>query len=90
MRKIHADGEAMNWVQFRDQAHAIKGVASNLGLVRAANRAGELMRMADWQLKAEWRQRLSVLAGALKEGRLALDARAIHRNQPGVDEADPR
>ncbi|MBD8642964.1 response regulator [Stenotrophomonas sp. CFBP 13724] len=90
MRKAHAEGEAMDWVQFREQAHAIKGVASNLGLVRVSNRAGELMRMADWQLKAEWRQRLSVLAGALKEGRLALAARAAHRNQPGVDEADPR
>ncbi|WP_349998970.1 ATP-binding protein [Stenotrophomonas lacuserhaii] len=90
MRKAHAEGEAMNWVQFREQAHAIKGVASNLGLVRVSNRAGELMRMADWQLKAEWRQRLSVLAGALKEGRLALAARAAQRNQPGVDEADPR
>ena len=90
MRKAHAEGEGMDWVQFREQAHAIKGVASNLGLVRVSNRAGELMRMADWQLKAEWRQRLSVLAGALKEGRLALAARAAHRNQPGVDEADPR
>ncbi|MFK3847690.1 ATP-binding protein [Stenotrophomonas sp. NPDC078853] len=90
MRKAYAEGEAMDWVQFREQAHAIKGVASNLGLVRVSNRAGELMRMADWQLKAEWRQRLSVLAGALKEGRLALAARAAHRNQPGVDEADPR
>jgi two-component system sensor histidine kinase RpfC len=90
MRKAQQDGDAMNWVQFREQSHAIKGVASNLGLVRAANRAGELMRMADWQLKAEWRQRLSVLADTVKEGRLALNARAVHRSQPGVDEADPR
>lgn len=90
MRKAQQDGDAMNWVQFREQSHAIKGVASNLGLVRAANRAGELMRMADWQLKAEWRQRLSALADTVKEGRLALNARAVHRSQPGVDEADPR
>jgi len=26
----------------------------------------------------------------VKEGRLALNARAVHRSQPGVDEADPR
>ncbi|GAB3048951.1 ATP-binding protein [Stenotrophomonas tumulicola] len=90
MGKAQAEGEAMDWEQFREQAHAIKGVASNLGLVRAANRAGELMRMADWQLKAEWRQRLMVLSGAVKEGKLALDARAMQRNQAGVDEADPR
>mgnify|MGYP000860354533 CR=1 FL=1 len=90
MRRAHERGEALDWPRFRDEAHAIKGVASNLGLVRAANRAGELMRMADWQLKAEWRQRLSVLAGAINEGRLALDARAVHRSHRGVDEADPR
>ena len=89
MRRAHERGEALDWPRFRDEAHAIKGVASNLGLVRAANRAGELMRMADWQLKAEWRQRLSVL-GAINEGRLALDARAVHRSHRGVDEADPR
>lgn len=81
MRQAQADGEAMQWLRFREQAHAIKGVASNVGLVRAASRAGELMRMADWQLKAEWRQRLAVLATAINEGRHALDARVAHRNQ---------
>jgi len=64
-------------------------VTGNVGLTRASNRAGELMRMADWQLKAEWRQRLSVLQVALQEGRAALESRAQHRRQPGVDGADP-
>lgn len=81
LRKAQLDGEALRWEGFREQAHAIKGVASNVGLVRAANRAGELMRIPDWQLKAEWRERLAVLSGAINEGRLALDARARHRNQ---------
>ncbi|NIJ70645.1 response regulator [Xanthomonas sp. 60] len=89
MHKAHASGEGLRWVELREHAHAIKGVTGNVGLTRAAHRAGELMRMADWQLKAEWRQRLSVLQIALQEGRAALDARAQHRRQPGVDEADP-
>ncbi|WP_214642732.1 efflux RND transporter permease subunit, partial [Mycobacterium tuberculosis] len=33
--------------------------------MRASNRAGELMRMADWQLKTEWRPRLGILQEAI-------------------------
>ena len=81
-----ADGERGDWVHFREQAHAIKGVASNLGLVRVANRAGDLMRMADWQLKSEWRQRVSLLQAGIKEGRQALDARAQRKAQGQADD----
>ena len=88
--KAYACGEAARWGELREHAHAIKGVTSNVGLMRAAGRAGELMRMPDWQLKAEWRQRLGVLRTALQEGRAALDARLQQRRQPGADEADPR
>jgi len=87
LRKAQADGEAARWSEFREQSHAIKGVSGNLGLVRAANRAGELMRMADWQLKAEWQARLSVLQGAIKEGRQALDARAERKARGAADDA---
>ncbi len=90
MRQAHVAGEAGQWNPLRDHAHAIKGVTSNLGLERAANRAGELMRMADWQLKAEWRQRLAVLAVTLKEGRNALDLRAQRKGQQGVDGGEGR
>jgi len=81
-----ADGERGDWVHFREQAHAIKGVASNLGLVRVANRAGDLMRMADWQLKSEWRQRMTLLQTGIKEGRQALDARAQRKAQGQADD----
>jgi len=50
-------------------------VASNLGLAQVASSGGELMRMADWQLQAEWRLRLSTLREQLKAGKDALDAR---------------
>jgi len=88
LRKAEGEGEAGRWDAFREQSHAIKGVAGNLGLVRAANRAGELMRMADWQLKAEWRARLAVLQGAIKEGRHALDARAERRARGAADDME--
>lgn len=68
-------GERGDWVLLREQAHAIKGVASNLGLVRVAFRSGEVMHMADWQLKSEWKERMKQIRAAVKEGRQALAAR---------------
>jgi two-component system, sensor histidine kinase RpfC len=58
-------------------------VASNLGLVQVAASSGEIMRMADWQLKGEWITRLASLTTALRNGRNALAARsagAPHRD----------
>lgn len=72
---IERDGTRSDWEQLRESAHALRGVASNLGLAQVAGSGGELMRMADWQLQAEWRQRLSALLGQLQAGKDALDAR---------------
>ncbi|HCT28452.1 MAG TPA: hybrid sensor histidine kinase/response regulator, partial [Stenotrophomonas sp.] len=90
MGKAEQSGEAAQWDVFREQSHAIKGVASNLGLMRASNRAGELMRMADWQLKTEWRPRLGILQEAIKEGRRALEARAERRVRGAADDGEAR
>ena len=68
-------GDAEQWDALRDHAHALKGVASNLGLVRLAGESGDLMRIATWQLSREWRQRLQSLRDRLVQGRAALDAR---------------
>ncbi|MBN8225434.1 MAG: response regulator [Xanthomonadales bacterium] len=70
----HAAEEA-DWARVRDHAHAIKGVAANLGLTRVAAQGSELMRLADWQIRNEWRQRISMLNAALTQGREALAAR---------------
>jgi len=67
--------ERGEWPALRDHAHALKGVASNLGLVGVATTAGEWMRLPDWQLAREWRPRLSALRERLAQGRTALDAR---------------
>ncbi|GAB3505778.1 ATP-binding protein [Pseudoxanthomonas daejeonensis] len=67
--------EAADWARLRDHAHAIKGVAANMGLVRVAEQGSELMRLADWQIRNEWRQRIAMLNAALTQGRDALLAR---------------
>ncbi len=69
--------ESSNWERLREHAHAIKGVASNLGLMRLVAQSSDLMQLADWQLHAEWKQRYARLNASLSEGRLALDARAL-------------
>jgi len=68
-------GEGGEWAAARDHAHALKGVSSNLGLVKVAATASEWMRLPDWQLAREWRSRLATLREHLAQGRTALDAR---------------
>lgn len=68
-------GERDDWTQLREHAHALKGVASNLGLIKLAAVSGELMRLPDWQLGKEWRQRLTALSERLSQGRTALATR---------------
>ena len=64
----------------REHAHALKGVASNLGLVKLAAASGEMMRMADADISKEWRHRLAMLNANLSHGRAALEARQRERN----------
>ncbi len=68
-------GERGDWEQVREQAHALKGVAGNVGLVRLAGASGELMRLPDWQVNAEWRQRAVALEQHFVRGRTTLEAR---------------
>ncbi|HZX80564.1 MAG TPA: ATP-binding protein, partial [Lysobacter sp.] len=50
-----------DWVLVREHAHAFKGVAGNVGLVKLSSLAGEMMRLPDWQLAGEWRARIATL-----------------------------
>jgi two-component system sensor histidine kinase RpfC len=79
-------GERDDWERVREQAHALKGVASNLGLIKLAAVSGELMRLADWQVAREWRQRLGGLNERLAQGKAALEARERARGARGGDE----
>lgn len=79
MAVLTAHGNAAAWEQLREQAHAIKGVASNLGLRKLAESAGEIMSLPDWQVAREWRQRSVGLGERLAQGISALAARAQAR-----------
>ena len=67
--------------QMREHAHALKGVSSNLGLIKLAASSGEMMRLPDVQMTREWRQRVAGLTAALEGGRQALEARDQTRRQ---------
>ncbi|MET0290259.1 MAG: ATP-binding protein [Pseudoxanthomonas sp.] len=71
----------------REHAHALKGVASNLGLVQLSDSSSELMRLSEWQLKQEWKQRLAVINSQLVDGRAALELRRRAKHvRPGEED----
>ena len=72
--------ESGDGAHLREHAHALKGVASNLGLVKLARASGELMQASDKQIATEWRQRLAMLNTSLSQGRVALEARGRMRD----------
>jgi two-component system sensor histidine kinase RpfC len=84
-----AAAEASNWEQAREQAHALKGVAGNLGLNLLAAAGGDIMRLPDWELAGQWRQRFSLLGERLTQGRAVLDARARAREARDSGERSP-
>ncbi|HYM85699.1 MAG TPA: ATP-binding protein, partial [Pseudoxanthomonas sp.] len=71
--------ESGNGGHMREHAHALKGVASNLGLVKLAAASGELMLLGDAQMSKEWRHRLAMLNANLSHGRAALEVRGRTR-----------
>ena len=81
-------GEAKDWERAREQAHALKGVSSNLGLVKLAAVAGETMRLPDWQMTSEWRRRHDDMEEMLRQGRAILEARQSERKQRDTGRAD--
>jgi len=88
VRDLGEAGEGKQWEPLREQAHALKGVASNMGLVKLAARSGEIMRLPDWQLGNEWRQRRDELGELLQQGRMVLEARQRERKQRDSGRAD--
>lgn len=88
LQQIEASAQRSEWDRTRDQAHALKGVASNLGLIKLAAVSGELMRFPDWQLARDWSPHLAGLRERLAQGRAALDARE-RRGTRGEGERSP-
>lgn len=87
---LEQHGQQSRWEPMREQAHALKGVSGNVGLVKLSAAGGEFMQLADWQIAREWRQRLNVLRERLQQGRTALSARERGRAQDNSDSGGVR
>jgi len=70
--ELEKSGKTANWDLFRDQCHALKGVASNMGATRLAGAASATMKIANWQMPREWRTRIVMLREQLEVARAAL------------------
>ncbi|WP_395681069.1 ATP-binding protein [Dokdonella sp.] len=71
--ELEKSGAAGRWDAYRDACHALKGVASNMGAVQLAASASEAMRIGNWQLPREWRERVRRLREQLESARAALN-----------------
>lgn len=80
LQGLEQSGKRADWPAAHDHAHALKGVAGNLGLVKLADASGEILLMAEWQLSRDWRQCLAMLRECMGQGRAALDARSRARS----------
>ncbi|HSD16168.1 MAG TPA: ATP-binding protein [Thermomonas sp.] len=79
LARMRRAGEDADWDQVHEQAHAMKGVAGNLGLVQLAAHAGQVMRMTGFELAREWRRHCDTLAERLRRGERALASRGNWR-----------
>jgi two-component system, sensor histidine kinase RpfC len=85
---LEEDSVAGRWDQVREHAHALKGVASNLGLLRLRDGCGDIMQIPEWQLSKEWKTRLAALREHMTQGRAALQAREAMRHARDDSGAD--
>lgn len=69
---LERSGASAQWDTFRDQCHALKGVAGNVGALRLASAASDAMKLGNWQLPREWQARVRQLREQLEMARLAL------------------
>ncbi len=71
--------------QVLDQAHALKGVASNAGAVRLAAVASEVMKMPSWRIAREWPTLVPTLRQELMQAKTALDVVIAGLRKPAGD-----
>jgi two-component system sensor histidine kinase RpfC len=72
------------WDEARDRAHAIKGIAANIGALRIAACADRMMRRSDLQMPTSWPTDLERLRDAFEAALAGLDTvlRSIGRSVP--------
>ncbi|MBD8872160.1 response regulator [Rhodanobacter sp. DHB23] len=75
LAKMRQAGAEADWERFRDHAHAMKGIAGNLGLVQCAELSGGLMRMTVFELERDWQRHCESLAQRLHDGEQVLQTR---------------
>lgn len=75
--ELEKAASAEQWDGFRDQCHALKGVASNMGAIRLAAVASDAMRMGNWELSREWRPKIRGMREQLESARTALRQPAL-------------
>jgi two-component system sensor histidine kinase RpfC len=78
-------GSARDWEQAREELHALKGVAANLGANALAERCGALMRETSTSLASIWRRELGKLSAMLESASAVLVQRVARLDvrQPG-------
>ena len=86
---LEAHGKSQQWEQVREQAHALKGVAGNLGLIKLGAMSGEIMGLPDWQVSREWRQRMGGLREKLAQGKSILASHSLKAGSSADQAADP-
>ena len=75
LARLRRAGEQADWDGMHEQAHAMKGVAGNLGLTQVASLAGQMMRMTGFELARDWQRHCNTLDDRLQRGEQALAAR---------------
>jgi len=82
-----------DWIEFREDCHALKGVAGNVGALKLAAVASEAKKLPDWQLAREWRRQVQAASEQLEAARIALRAAteslAARRDGNGESSAPP-
>ncbi len=73
--RMRQAGGSADWDQVREQAHALKGIAGNLGLLQLAAHSESLMRSSGQQLAHDWRRHCDSLNERMRAGEQALAAR---------------
>ena len=84
---LERSGALGQWDTFRDQCHALKGVAGNMGALRLSSAASDAMKLGNWQLPREWQQRIQQLREQLELARASLKTPAASP-QAGSSEPD--
>ena len=82
-------GSARDWEQAREELHALKGVAANLGANALAERCGALMRETSTSLAAIWRRELGKLSALLESASVVLVQRIAQLDLRPTGHAKP-